>query len=249
MHIKDITYEYYSHWTGLKMDSQKKGYFLKYNPERDKIPKGYTNPMDVYVFSANDLLIISYGNKAKAKIEDVNDKINENKSIDFIISLLKEVFLTNVNRNVKYIFKNKKENKGKSTVLNTEHWELYIEFFEENHPNNKDYSWVKEYFLEMVEKKYCHGIILDNKLVSATDTPDMTYMCESVQEIGINTLKEYRGKGYTREACISLIHELLSRNICPLWSTTMENVASDHLAKNIGFEKLADVLSISIQNK
>jgi hypothetical protein len=249
MYIEDATYEYYSHWTGLKLDSQKKGYFINYNPDRDIIPKGYSNSMDIYVFAANDLLVISYGNKAKTKIEDVNDKINGNESIEFINLLLKNVFLTNVNRNIKYIFRNKKENTGKITVLNSDHWELYIEFYKENHPNNEDYSWVKEYFGEMVEKKYCHGIILDNKLVSATDTPDMAYMCESVQEIGINTLKEYRGKGYAREACISLIHELLSRNICPLWSTTMENAASDRLAKSIGFEKLADVLSVSIQDR
>jgi hypothetical protein len=249
MYIEDVTYEYYSHWAGLKIDSQTKGYFLNYDPDRDIIPKGYSNSMDVYVFSTNDLLIISYGNKAKTKIENVNDKIKGNENIEFITPLLTDIFLTNVNRNIKYILKNKKENIRKSIILNSDHWELYIEFYKENHPNNKDYSWVKEYFLEMVSKKYCHGIILDNKLICATDTPDMPYMCGSVQEIGINTLKEYRGKGYAREACISLIHELLSRNICPLWSTTKDNAASDRLAKSIGFEKLADVLSVSIQDK
>jgi predicted GNAT family acetyltransferase len=98
----------------------------------------------------------------------------------------------------------------------------------------------------MASKNYCHGIIPDNRLVSATDAPDMPYMRESVQEIGITTLKEYRGKGYARAACISLINELLPRNICPLWSTGENNTASDALAKSIGFEKLADVLTINI---
>ena len=249
MNFEDETYKYYSHWTGLKMDSQKKGWFLNYYPERDIVPKGYSYSMDVYLLAADDLLVISYGNKAKTKIESIIDKINGNKNIDFIYLLFKDVFLTNVNRNIKYIFKNKRGNTEKSTVLNSDHWKLFIEFFKETHPNNKDYSWVKEYFTEIASKKYCHGIILDNKLVSATDTPDMPYMCESVQEIGINTVKEYWGKGYAREACISLIHELLSRNICPLWSTGIDNIASSRLAESVGFEKLADVFSVSIQDQ
>jgi predicted GNAT family acetyltransferase len=74
----------------------------------------------------------------------------------------------------------------------------------------------------------------------------MPYMQEFVQEIGIHTLEEYRGKGYARAVCISLIHELLSKNICPLWSTGKDNIASDRLARSIGFEKLADVLSLTI---
>jgi predicted GNAT family acetyltransferase len=101
--------------------------------------------------------------------------------------------------------------------------------------------------VEMTPEKqgtvFNHGIILGSKLVSATDAPDMQ---ESVQEIGINTLKDYRGKGYARAACISLINELLSRNICPLWSTGENNIAPDRLAKSIGFEKLAGILTINI---
>jgi predicted GNAT family acetyltransferase len=104
----------------------------------------------------------------------------------------------------------------------------------------------EEYYLDIVSKNYCHGIIVDNKLVSATDSPDMSYMQEFVQEIGINTLEEYRKRGYARTACISLINELLSKNICPLWSTGNGNIASDRLARSVGFEKLADVLSIAI---
>jgi predicted GNAT family acetyltransferase len=123
---------------------------------------------------------------------------------------------------------------------------MYIDFLKTDNQNCSDYSWVKEYFLKLVSNNYSHGIIVDEKLVSVTDAPDMPYMKEYVQEIGINTLKEYRGKGYARAVCLSCIKELLSRNICPIWSTGIDNIASDKLARSVGFERLADILTISL---
>jgi RimJ/RimL family protein N-acetyltransferase len=202
--------------------------------------------MDVYVFANDNLAVMSYGNRAIEKIEKSAGKIWDAKNIDVLRSLLSEMFLTNVGRNIKYIHRNQLKSPVSAAVLNAGHSELFFKFFKKNNPNNKDYSWVEEYFFKIASKKYCHGIITGNELVSATDAPDMPYMRESVQKIGINTLKEYRGRGYARAACISLIDELLSRNICPLWSTGENNTPSDRLAKSIGFEKLADVLTISI---
>ena len=127
------------------------------------------------------------------------------------------------------------------------HLELFQNFFKKNNPNCHDYSWVEEYFLELVKKKYCHGIIVDGILASATDAPDMPYMDDCVQEIGINTLEEYRRKGYAKLACISMINELIANDICPLWSTGIENEGSNKLAKKIGFEKYCDVLTVNKQ--
>ena len=122
--------------------------------------------------------------------------------------------------------------------------ELFLDFFIKNNPNCNDYSWVGDYFLELVKKKYCHGIIVDGILASATDAPDMPYMSDCVQEIGINTLAEYRGKGYAQMTCISMINELVSSNICPIWSANIENNGSNKLAQKIGFVKYCDVLTI-----
>jgi RimJ/RimL family protein N-acetyltransferase len=244
--IDAMTYKYYSHWAGIEIEPQKKGIFFNHDSERDNIPKGYSNPFNVYIFAADDLTVISYGDKAKIKIENIVDKIKENKNIETLRLLLKETFLADVSTSIKYIYKNKIEGPLNTTILNNNHADLYLDFFKENHPKDNDYSWVEGYFFDISSKNYCHGIITDNKLVSVTDAPDMPFMQESVQEVGINTLKEYRGKGYAKAACISLINELISRNICPLWSTDENNTASDHLAKSIGFKKLADVLSIHI---
>jgi RimJ/RimL family protein N-acetyltransferase len=246
MDIDKMTYKYYSHWAGLEIEPQKKGIFFNYDPSRDNVPKGYSESINVYIFAADDLTVMSYGNKAKIKIEKIADNINRNKNIGTLKLLLKETFMTDISTSIKYIYKNKVKNFFNTTILDNNHAELFLEFFKENHPNGSDYSWVKDYFLDISSKNYCHGIITDNKLVSVTDAPVMPFMQELVQEIGITTLKEHRGKGYAKAVCISLINELISKNICPLWSTDENNGASDRLAKSIGFEKLADVLSIHI---
>ncbi|MDR2135829.1 MAG: GNAT family N-acetyltransferase [Treponema sp.] len=246
MDVEKTTYEYYSHWTGVEMSPEKQGTVFNYNPERDIVPRGYAQSSDVYVFCKDNFTVVSYGNRAKEKIEKTKGGIEKSNGVDVLRTLLEKTFLAKAGKNIKYIYRNRLESPLPAVILNAGHCELFLDFFRKNNPNDRDYSWVREYFLELASKNYCHGIILDNKLVSATDAPDMPYMQELVQEIGINTLKEYCGKGYARAACISLINELLPRNICPLWSTGENNIASDRLAKSIGFEKLADVLTINI---
>jgi predicted GNAT family acetyltransferase len=90
-------------------------------------------------------------------------------------------------------------------------------------------------------------MIVDNLVVAATDAPFMPYMENEVQEIGINTLNEYRGKGYAKAVCIAAINSLLKQNICPLWSTMAGNIASERLAYSIGFKKYAEILTVSIK--
>jgi hypothetical protein len=247
MTIHEITLAYYSQWTGLDMNNLKSGCSFRYNPERDVIPRGYSRAMDVYIFATENLLVVSYGNKAKETIESSREKIKNVSNIASLKTLLENTFSEKVERSIKYIYTN---NTGRPTaeavVLKNDQYELFLEFFKANNPHGKEYSWVEDYFMELTSKKYCHGILVDGKLVSATDAPDMPYMQGLVQEIGINTLQDYRGRGYARAACVSLITELLSKNICPLWSTGETNAASDALARTIGFKKLADVLTVRI---
>jgi hypothetical protein len=247
MNFEEITYKYYSKWLGSDYTKlHEKGVFLIYNPERNIVPPGYSQTMDIYIFIKNDLTIVSYGDRAKEKTGVLNDSINSNIDIESVKKLFESTYTKKTPHSIKYLYKNIIENKKEVIILNENHWTLYIDFFKANNPNCGDYSWVKEYFLEMVSKKYSHGIMVDKKFVSVTDAPDMPYMKEYAQEIGINTLNEYRGKGYAKEVCLSLIKELLSKNICPMWSTGIDNSASDRLAKSTGFEKLADILTMSL---
>ena len=122
----------------------------------------------------------------------------------------------------------------------------YHDFFIKNNPECKNTEWLIEYFNEMVSKHLCCGIFVDGILVSCSDAPSIPYMQNDVEEIGINTLNEYKGKGYATDVCITCANEIVKNGKCPLWSTTINNIASQKLAEKVGFRKLADVISISL---
>ncbi len=92
----------------------------------------------------------------------------------------------------------------------------------------------------------CIGIYRDGGIVSCTDAPDMPYMGEQVQEIGINTLREYRGNGYAAMACSKCLQEMAAHHKIPLWSTAADNLASRRLAQKIGFAEYAEVISVTL---
>jgi hypothetical protein len=250
MDFEKTTYEYYAYWLGVDYNQfYKEGVFFIYNPERDKRPLGYSHTMDIYVFMKNDTIIISYGNRAKEKIDILKNKVNKDINIEALKRLFETTFNKDAVHSIKYVYKNsqKCQNdmiKNNAIALNESYYEMYLDYFKATRPDCSDYSWVKEHFSKNISKHSSYGIIIDNKLVSVADLPEMPYMQEKIQEIGIYTREEYYRKGYAKNVCTALINELLSKRICPIWSREINNIASDGLAKNIGFEKLADVLYV-----
>lgn len=55
-------------------------------------------------------------------------------------------------------------------------------------------------------------------------------------EIGIETVEQYRGKGYAEKTCVKLIDYCLENRLEPVWSCRLENQASFKLAQKLGFE-------------
>jgi GNAT superfamily N-acetyltransferase len=239
-----LTSKYYAQWLGKDQIISNHKINLLFNPERDNIPKGFSNRMDIFIIIKNGTVNIAYGNRVKPVIQRIKDGLCET-NVEHIKSILETNFSLIVEHSIKYVYKNEMAVESNAIALTEKHLELFLNFFQKNNPNCEDYSWVDEYFLGLVKKKYCHGVIVGDILVSANDAPDMPFMSDCIQEIGITTLEEYRGKGYARMVCISMIKELLQKNICPMWSTGIGNIVSDKLAHSIGFEKYADVLAIN----
>ena len=98
----------------------------------------------------------------------------------------------------------------------------------------------------MVQYGLCVGIFENSKLVSCSDAPGMPYMQETVQEIGVNTLPEYRGRGYASEVCIKCVKSIIKLGKCPIWSTDIDNAASQKLADKVGFVKFAETLAMTL---
>jgi hypothetical protein len=60
-------------------------------------------------------------------------------------------------------------------------------------------------------------------------------------ELDVGTEEGYRGRGYAKRAAVTLIGELLRRNIEPDWCAWPYRTTSQALAKSVGFEALPDV--------
>jgi len=242
------TLEYYSKWLGEDgiLSQNFNGIKYVYYKERNEIQYGHGQPFDIYIFVMGNKVIVSYGDKAKSKIEIFRDSIGDFKSIDDLKSYLKKIYGKVIGHNIKYVFNGKKTNINKSKVLDKNDYKEYESFFRKCNPKCSNIEWLQVYFEEMICENLCVGAYEDGKLVSCTDVPGVPYMSDEVHEIGINTLSDYRGKGYATTACQGRINELIKNGKVPQWSTSITNLPSQRLAEKLGFVKIADVITLTL---
>jgi len=248
MNYTEKTLEYYSMWLGQEkvLNQDIKDVKSIYFKDRNETQYGYGQPFDIYIFCYEDKRIISYGDKAKEKLEKFKNGINQGDSVEKIKSLLIDIYEKDVYHNIKYVFNELPTNNSVARVLDYFDYGIYEEFFKKCNPNCKNVDWLKEYFGEMVQEHACVGVLDGDILVSCTDAPGMPYMSNEVQEVGINTLQEYRGKGFATDVCIRCVEEILENGKVPQWSTDINNIASQKLAEKVGFVKLADVITVTL---
>lgn len=106
--------------------------------------------------------------------------------------------------------------------------------------------WLWSYFRRNAAHGYSWGVFENEKLVSATDAPDMPYFSRQIQEVGINTLERHRQMGYARLAVNSCVNAMLQQNVCPIWTAEHANTASRKLAQSAGFQLYGTIITISI---
>ena len=126
---------------------------------------------------------------------------------------------------------------GSARILKKSDYPLYEEFFRATSPKADPSGWLREYFEEKAEKEYFAGYLLDGRLVSVCDAPDMPYMEDVIQHTGIVTLETERRKGYAKRTAALAAHHLIENGICPQWECHVENIASIALAEAVGYEK------------
>lgn len=245
--ISDTTLAYYSLWIGQEniLLQNKKGIEFLYSEERNKTQQGYGVPFDIYVFKSPERTVISYGSNAKQYISTFADNLDENMTIDEIGNIAERIFHVKPVRNIKYVYSRQINLNTSAVTLTASDFHKYKEFFEKCHHVTAG-DWLYDYFIGMAEKRLCCGFYLDNTLVSCTDAPDMPYMNDKIAEIGVNTLPDFYGKGFATECCKKCISNILENDLCPIWSTSSDNLASQALAEKIGFEKVADVITLTL---
>lgn len=246
-----ITNQYYAHWLGipgLTVDEPALGKIcFQYSEERNHAQYGYGDPFDVYAFVQENRVVLSYGEKAKTAIAEMQSRLSRVPSAEELQAMLSDVYHKRAVHYIKYVYSGYTENPSVAArTLTMDDWPAFHMFFLT--VNSADGDWIREYFEDMVKEGACAGVFEDGRLVSCTDAPGMPYMAEQVHEIGINTLPEYRKKGYAQAACAQCLQNILEKGKCPLWSTGSDNAASQRVAAKLGFVKYADVLTITFPN-
>ncbi len=250
MNFKAITLDYYSHWIGEKKILLKETpqiLFLQSN-ERDNIQNGYSKRFDLYVWIGSGRILVSYGKKAAQKITLLQNKMKNDFSLAAIKKSIFDVYENMPSHNVKFVYTANRSSSEMARALAKKDYEAYLSFFKAVNPNCQNTDWVKDYFDEMIATQLCCGVFDDDKLVSCTDAPMMAYMEQEVQEIGIHTLEKFRNKGYAMYAATLCAENIIRSGKCPQWSCSADNIASARLAEKIGFIKLSDVLTLTIEN-
>jgi RimJ/RimL family protein N-acetyltransferase len=246
MDYAGITNKYYANWLDVPCNVMyQDGISPVKSGQRAVCQKGYSTKFDLYVFVQNERIIISYYDKTGSHLDALLKDVKAGDKPEYVFNVIKDIYGITPNNYIKFVFHHLAHSNAPVKELTINDYPLYLQFFITNNPKCKNTDWLHEYFLEIAKKRYVYGIIIDKLLVAATDAPSMPYMETEVQEIGVNTLNEYRGKGYAKAVCITAINSLLRQNICPLWSTKAGNTASERLAYSIGFKKLADVIAVS----
>ena len=105
------------------------------------------------------------------------------------------------------------------------------------------------YFWESADDFYDNGIGFSlfhkNRLAS---TAYSAYIHDNKLELGIETLEEFRGKGFAQYTCSALIDYCLENNYEPVWACRLENAGSYKLAQKLGFEPVARIPYYRLSN-
>lgn len=243
---REITCEYYSKWLGQDgiLCHEFSGIQYLYSNQRNTVQHGYGNRFDIYALCRKNRAVISYGDAAADRLGAMKDAIGGAMTAKEIGQNLERIFHCKASYGIKYVFETMPVVCSEARVLAEADYKKYEAFFQNSYPGQNT-EWLSEYFYEMVRDCMCVGVFADGRLVSCTDTPEMPYMAGDVQEIGINTLREYRGRGYASAACSKCIQEILNHHKIPMWSTEIGNIASRKLAEKIGFAEFAEVIYIT----
>ena len=78
------------------------------------------------------------------------------------------------------------------------------------------------------------GAVVDDRLVARTS---MTVSSEGYADIGSYTLPGWRDRGFASAALSLVAAEVQHRGLTPVWSTGEENLASQRVARKVGFRE------------
>ena len=229
--IDKITNEFYSRFCGTNISDAACGVTFVSSESRNEELRGLGCKYSIYVLVKDDVCIVSHA----PQYADFFKKLHGMSTSD-ILGEIEASFRIKKMQLMKFA-EERVHDFGSARILEKSDYQLYEEFFRATSPKADPSGWLREYFEEKAEKEYFAGYLLDGRLVSVCDAPDMPYMEDVIQHTGIVTLETERRKGYAKRTAALAAHHLIENGICPQWECHVENIASIALAEAVGYEK------------
>lgn len=229
--IDKITKEFYSRFCGTNISDAASGVTFVCSESRNEELRGLGCKYSIYVLVKDDVCVVSYA----PQYADFFKKLHGMNASD-ILGEIEASFRIKKMQLMKFA-EERVHDFGSARILEKSDYSLYEEFFRATSPKADPSGWLREYFEEKAEKEYFAGYLLDGRLVSVCDAPDMPYMEDVIQHTGIATLENERRKGYAKRTAALAAHRLIENGICPQWECHVENIASIALAEAVGYEK------------
>ena len=240
------TLKYYAEWLDISVGRfDERGIVLIETEKRRICPTGHSKNLELYCAAFSDSLFISFSPELNKTIRF--EKIfNQNTGVAEGVVKLNSLFSNKLihRRAHYYTVIPKNINLSKAVKLQKEQYDDYYAFFMDQHPNSSPDEWLNEYYVYLVENSRCYGIYENGVLASVTGAPDVPYMQEIITEPGIETLPQYKNKGYASAVCIKYLQHALNKNEVPIWTCLNNNAASCKLAEKIGYKHLCDLFTV-----
>ena len=229
--IDKITNEFYSRFCGMNISDAACGVTFVRSESRNEELRGLGCKYSIYVLVKDDVCVVSYA----PQYADFFKKLHGMSASD-ILGEIEASFRIKKMQLMKFA-EERVHDFGSARILEKSDYQLYDEFFRATSPKADPSGWLREYFEEKAEREYFAGYLLNGRLVSVCDAPDMPYMEDVIQHTGIATLETERRKGYAKRTAALAAHHLIENGICPQWECHVENIASIALAEAVGYEK------------
>lgn len=203
-------------WNNFEFNNQFKKYALNY----DHIRKNYER-MQVFPDEWNNTLSNLLGNYLV--------KCDHNKEEPDVVELSTRI-------NFKFSYE-KYLNRIKRDIGNVEIMRTDANIF-----NNMPGAVVPKYYWHNNNDFLENGVgfsLLYKEQIAATAFS--SWMIDDKLEIGIETVEEFRGKGFAEKVCEAIIDYCIINKYEPVWSCRKENIGSYKLALKLGFEPVMEI--------
>jgi hypothetical protein len=242
-----ITRKYYAAWLGSTDQDFNGGVRYICSPERDKRQAGFPCPFPLYICKTDRAVIVSYSQSLHKQVERMKELFAAVQDFDpFPLERLEILFAGRIQRQVCFVLNRPVAIPGTYLVtLSKNDYRLFRDFTMAR--GASEWEGMREYFEKIAAAGYCIAKMVNGKAVSVSDAPYMPYMADAVQQVGINTLPEYRRRGYAREVASACVSKILAGGKCPQWTGDIFNFASHKLAFSLGFKYFGDIYLMPAQ--